>query len=127
MKAAAEMLCISKEEKNKYKGNSEFVIKLGVNEEDEKPFVIEVDDKEFADAFEVGLLYRVLFKAILEDELSIHYLMKRHPSLTSREADDLLIFCKENTITLKECYGDGSIMYPKWKESIAEKEKTQNA
>lgn len=49
--------------------------------------------------------------------LSVPYLMEMHPEINDDQAERLLKFCKEHTIRHKECYGDGSIMYPKWKES----------
>lgn len=49
--------------------------------------------------------------------LSIEFLMNLHPDITKNEAVDLMEFAKSRTITLKECYGDGSIIYPIWKES----------
>lgn len=51
--------------------------------------------------------------------LSARYLMVVHPEINNDQAERLLIFCKERTISHKECYGDGSIMYPMWKESNA--------
>jgi hypothetical protein len=47
--------------------------------------------------------------------LTIKHLMEIHPELTKEEAGKLFIFCSEHTIFYKECYGDGSIMMPKFK------------
>jgi len=49
--------------------------------------------------------------------LSVSYLMEKHPEINESEAKKLLEFCEKHTIRYKECYGDGRIMYPKWKES----------
>ena len=46
--------------------------------------------------------------------LSVPYLMDKHPEINRKQAENLLMFCKEHTIRHKECYGDGSIMYTKW-------------
>ena len=53
----------------------------------------------------------------LEQEklLSVNYLMQLHPELSKIQASDLLEYCKINTIYRKDCYGDGNIMFPKWK------------
>jgi hypothetical protein len=50
--------------------------------------------------------------------LSVPYLIGLHNELTIKEALSLCKFCKYHTITHKECYGIGQIMYPKW---LAEK------
>ncbi len=50
--------------------------------------------------------------------LSITHLLILHPLLVPVEAARLLRFCKKHTINYESCYGDGSIMYPKWKESL---------
>lgn len=50
--------------------------------------------------------------------LTVTYLRLLHPELTEEQAMSLLKYCKENTIRHKECYGDGSIMLPKWKAYI---------
>lgn len=57
----------------------------------------------------------------LEQEklLSVEFLMQTHPELSSQEASSLLQFCKDSTINLKGCYGDGGIMYPKWKNKMS--------
>lgn len=44
-------------------------------------------------------------------------LMRIHPELTYDEAASLMEFAKSKTITHDECYGDGSIIYPMWKEA----------
>ena len=44
-------------------------------------------------------------------------LMRLHPELTYSEAESLMEFAKSKTITHEECYGDGSIIYPMWKEA----------
>jgi hypothetical protein len=48
------------------------------------------------------------------DIITVEFLQSKHPHLTKWQAEDLLKFCKERTITHTQCYGDGSIMYPKW-------------
>lgn len=42
------------------------------------------------------------------------WLMEQHHGLTEDEAELLLLFCWSYTIRFKECYGDGSIMFPLW-------------
>jgi hypothetical protein len=50
--------------------------------------------------------------------IDVDFLQRKHPELSLIQAESLLKFCNEHTITHKECYGQGEIMYPKWKESI---------
>jgi len=50
--------------------------------------------------------------------LTTDYLMSIHPSLSINEAKSLLDFCNKNTIYHVQCYGEGSIMLPLWKEYI---------
>ena len=47
------------------------------------------------------------------DELTAPYLAELH-GLTAEEAEEYRQFCKAHTITFRGCYGDGSIMWPKW-------------
>ena len=47
--------------------------------------------------------------------ISVGYLMKLHPELSTEDAISLEQFAISKTIRYKECYGDGSIIYPKWK------------
>ena len=51
-----------------------------------------------------------------EKRISVDFLLELHPELSEQEAISLKEFAKSQTITLKECYGDGSIIYPKWKQ-----------
>jgi len=56
------------------------------------------------------------------DEITSAWLMEKHPELTPEEAEEYRLFCKANTIVFKGCYGDGSIMWPRWvafREEIA--------
>lgn len=55
-----------------------------------------------------------------QNELVINaeYLMTIHPELSKGEAESLKEFALSKTIALKQCYGDGSIIYPQWKRSI---------
>lgn len=56
---------------------------------------------------------------IEEDSLlSIKYLKFLHPELNNKKLKSLLTFCRQHTISHKECYGDGSIMFLMWTESI---------
>lgn len=56
-------------------------------------------------------------KAKLDERLvDVEYLIRIHTELSIDEAKDLLEFLKGTTIRYKECYGSGSIMYPKWLE-----------
>ena len=48
-------------------------------------------------------------------------LIKIHPELTKKQADSLLAFAKSKTISHLECYGDGSIIYPKWNSQFNER------
>lgn len=49
-------------------------------------------------------------------KISPEYLKQLHPDLTTDQCEDLLRFCQSQTIIYRECYGDGSIMIPKWRE-----------
>lgn len=53
------------------------------------------------------------------DLITETFLLESHPELSPEEAANLREFLVDNTITHKECYGDGSIMYPKWKEHVS--------
>lgn len=48
------------------------------------------------------------------DLLTVDYLMVLHPNLTEEGAESLLEFANECTIRHKECYGDGSKIFPRW-------------
>ena len=52
-----------------------------------------------------------------EKYLNVLYLMELHPDITPQDAVLLLKYCKENTIKLKSCYGDGSKMIEAWRAS----------
>ena len=52
------------------------------------------------------------------ERITAEWLCNIHPELNIARAGDLKRFCTEKTIVNKECYGDGSIMYPKWKEEV---------
>lgn len=45
------------------------------------------------------------------------HLMNIHKGLTFDEATSLKEFAKSKTIKYKECYGDGRIIYPLWKDA----------
>lgn len=51
-----------------------------------------------------------------EPFINVEYLMNLHPELTKEDAESLKEFSNSKTIEYKECYGDGSIMYPLWKQ-----------
>ena len=53
--------------------------------------------------------------------LSVSYLMKIHSELTKEQADSLLAFAKSKTITHEQCYGNGSIIFPKWNSQFNER------
>jgi hypothetical protein len=55
---------------------------------------------------------------LVEYFLTVSYLKELHQELTLTECQLLLDFCKENTIQYRSCYGNGSIMFPKWVESL---------
>lgn len=50
----------------------------------------------------------------MDELLSVNYLMQVHPNLSEEGANSLLEFAKSHTIRYKECYGDGSIIFPMW-------------
>lgn len=52
--------------------------------------------------------------------LTVEYLMKWH-ELDESKAKSLLEFCDKHTIRHESCYGDGSIMFPKWLETQSDK------
>lgn len=54
------------------------------------------------------------------DEITSAWLMEVHPSLIAEEAEEYRRFCQRSTIVFKGCYGDGSIMWPKWNAFKAE-------
>ena len=47
--------------------------------------------------------------------LKVDYLMYLHPELNKQDAESLLSYCNSHTIHAKQCYGNGEIMYTKWK------------
>jgi len=47
--------------------------------------------------------------------ISAEYLQGLHPELSIEGAESLNQYARGKTITHRECYGDGSIMYPLWK------------
>lgn len=51
-----------------------------------------------------------------DNPLTVEYLMKWH-ELDEAKANRLLEFCKKHTINYESCYGNGSIMFPKWLEA----------
>lgn len=55
-----------------------------------------------------------------EGLIDIEYLRSWHPELSDEELESLLKFSQGQTISYKECYGDGSIMYPMWEKWRAE-------
>lgn len=54
------------------------------------------------------------------DEITTEWIMEQHPSLDKEDAEEYRLFCKRSTIVFKGCYGDGSIMWPKWNAFKAE-------
>ncbi len=46
--------------------------------------------------------------------ITIKFLRQIHPELTKTEAKDLKEFAAGKTITHKECYSKGQIIYPMW-------------
>ncbi len=51
---------------------------------------------------------------MFNDALTVDHLLELHHELKVVEAASLLVYAKSQTITLKECYGDGSNIYPEW-------------
>lgn len=49
--------------------------------------------------------------------INAEYLMGLHPELNIEEAESLKEYANSHTVRYRECYGDGSIMYPQWKEA----------
>jgi len=54
--------------------------------------------------------------------LTVEYLIEQHPHISVTNAKDLLNFANSKTCTYKTCYGNGSIIYPKWDEAMKERE-----
>lgn len=54
------------------------------------------------------------------DEVTVLWLMQQHPELSADEAEEYRLFCQRNTIVFRGCYGDGSIMWPRWQAFKAE-------
>jgi hypothetical protein len=52
-----------------------------------------------------------------DDLIDVNFLRSLHPELSEYDAFTLMIFCFQRTIAHKECYGDGSIMFPLWVEN----------
>jgi hypothetical protein len=63
-----------------------------------------------------GFKINQFIQHVIDDLISVEHLMNLHKELTNVEAESLLKYCKEHSIQYKACYGDGSIMFPKWKE-----------
>ena len=75
---------------------------------------IEIDENKLSRDMLIHATYlKVKFDNPLITE---EYLMTIHPDLTFLQAGSLIEFCNGYRIRYKECYGDGSIMYPKWLE-----------
>jgi len=51
--------------------------------------------------------------------IDVEYLMTLHPELTKEEAQSLKEYSNAQTIHLKVCYGNGSIIYSEWKKQNA--------
>jgi len=118
-KVIMNILCSSKEETANRVGDdyNEWIIKMG---DEEMGISFRTMNKAVADLMTPGKEYKVIIKERNPDELTTKYLISVHPELNKVQAALLLKFSKENTIDLKSCYGDGSIIYPKWKESICQ-------
>ena len=76
----------------------------------------EPEFESFADEVERRVNKNESISDVSDRNLNVGDLKEKHPELTLDEALSLLKFCRENTIWLLGCYGDGSIMYPKWRE-----------
>ena len=48
------------------------------------------------------------------DGISAAWLMQQHSELDAEDAEAYRAFCQAHTITLRDCYGNGEIMWPKW-------------
>lgn len=71
-----------------------------------------------------GVGYEKLhIKNPINELLTPDYLMTLHPDLTLDAAYSLLEYCQKNTIKHKICYGNGSIMYQLWKNTLDNREK----
>lgn len=53
--------------------------------------------------------------------ITVEWLMQLHPELDPEQAEEYRRFCRSKTIVFKECYGDGSIMWPKYQEFLKAK------
>lgn len=51
-----------------------------------------------------------------DDKLTVEYLLETHPEIHKNDAISLMHFSKSLTIHHKKCYGDGSIIFPKWEQ-----------
>jgi len=51
-----------------------------------------------------------------DNRISPYWLMTKHPELTYMEAENLMYYAMSLTIYNRSCYGDGNIIYPKWKK-----------
>lgn len=54
------------------------------------------------------------------DEVTVEWLMSKHPELDAEEAEEYRLFCMRNTIVFRGCYGDGGKMWPQWQAFKAE-------
>jgi hypothetical protein len=55
------------------------------------------------------------------DTLTAAWLMEKHTDLSKADAEEFLLFCLRNKITVKSSYGDGEIMWPLWNKLQAGK------
>ena len=81
------------------------------------------DDIDLTDVerTEIALYMSDLWRKLadtLSNKITAEWLQSIHPELFLWQAGKLKEFCIENTITYKECYGDGSIMFPKFTEKF---------
>lgn len=82
----------------------------------EHPCDPDITDKQTENYNRWSEFKKILVPSVNGSFISAEYLMLLHPELTKEEAESLKEFSWKRTIQYKECYGDGSIMYPKWKE-----------
>ena len=75
-------------------------------------------DSDFAEIDERRIVREREDIPLKDQKLTVSYLLDLHPELTYELACDLLKYSRTQTITLKGCYGDGSIIYPEWKKRL---------
>jgi len=50
--------------------------------------------------------------------ITTDFLKEKHPHLPDKSIKSLMKYCKISDIKYQSCYGDGSIIYKKWIQSL---------